>query len=304
MRRSAFIAITVTVKFTAVIFLTLQSLSVTARAATPSDIPENLVVDFRLYEMRSSNMNFQAMSDLTFFVDTDGMGVTEAQWLGTIARQVPDAFLASLAFGTAPVEGTKASFEVTNRSRKISLDLNLASYLAQGTFPGTLSVQLTRSDEVLEAFATGVELRTGQTFVMSSHDLELSASDYLSHFRDYDDADNRGELYSYLRNYSIFLILAVTPRLAPGPPPDRIDVDIPDGEELPDLESPAGVRLVGTIVLEFDVDAGGVPQELRIARSSIPEVVPRILGAVADWRFPDQAGRAVRLSLDVEAKVR
>lgn len=284
-----------------VVISALASLSPAAPASSSADIPDNLVVDFRLYEMRSSNVNFQAMSELTFFVDTDGMGITEAQWLGTIARQVPDAFLASLAFDSVPVEGTTASFELDTRSRTIELTLDLSGFLDQGTFPGSLSARLARSDEVIEAFTTEVELRNGQTFVMSSHDLELAASDYLSHFRDYEDADHRGELYSYLRNYSIFLIVAMTPRVAAEGLPERIDVGIPEDEEIPELVSPAGVRLVGTIVLEFDVDAGGVPQEIRIARSSIPEVTPRILGALEDWRFPDHAGRAVRLKLDLEA---
>jgi hypothetical protein len=54
----------------------------------------------------------------------------------------------------------------------------------------------------------------GQTYVFGSRDLALSASEYVSHFRDFESSDERGKLYENLRAFSFFLVVAVTPRIA------------------------------------------------------------------------------------------
>ena len=52
-----------------------------------------------------------------------------------------------------------------------------------------------------------------RTSVWSSSELEMAASDYISHFREYKDRENRGQLYEMLRPYTFFLIMVVTPRI-------------------------------------------------------------------------------------------
>ncbi|HXV59812.1 MAG TPA: hypothetical protein VEK15_03895 [Vicinamibacteria bacterium] len=280
--------------------LSVAVLFFAASSAIPGDVPSNLVVDVRLYEMRSVNPDFSSMSDLSFFIDTDGADVTEQQWLATLARQVPDAFLAKLAFETLRLDSSKARLALTNRSRTLQLDIDLADYLARGSFRGRFEARFKQGEETLREAAKTIELRSGQTYVMSTADLELSASEYLSHFREYEDSAHRSDLYDYLRAYTVFLVVAITPRVAEAGSEEPVEVTLPRGVELPELVSPAPVKLVGTIVLEFDVDDGGAPQNLSIARSSIPEINPRILGAAETWRFPDTAGRPARLELSFE----
>ena len=62
---------------------------------TPSyPIPDNLVVDLRLFESRAISPDYTAMSELSFFIMTDGRDVSAKQWPSTLAKQVPDTFLA------------------------------------------------------------------------------------------------------------------------------------------------------------------------------------------------------------------
>ena len=185
-----------------------------APAAAGADIPGNLVVDVRIYEARSARPDFRVMENLSFFVDTDGTGVSESQWLATIARQVPEAFLAILANETVEVEGSIARFVLPKRTRRLELSFDLKDFLERGTFAATAAARLARGEETVRAFDRKVELRLGQTYVFGSRDLELSASEYVSHFRDFESSDERGKLYESLRAYSFFLVVAVTPRMA------------------------------------------------------------------------------------------
>ncbi len=105
-----------------------------ASSAAEADIPGNLVVDVRLYEARSASPDFRVMENLSFFVDTEGKGVSESQWLATIARQVPEAFLATLAKETLHVDGTTARFVLSKRSRSLELSFDLNEFLDRGTF--------------------------------------------------------------------------------------------------------------------------------------------------------------------------
>jgi hypothetical protein len=241
------------------------------------------------------------MEKLSFFVDTDGAGVSESQWLATIARQVPEAFLATLTRETVAVDGSTAGFVFTKRTRGLEIRFDLKDFLERGTFAATAATRLTRGEETARSFDRAIELRVGQTFVFGSRDLELSASEYLSHFRDFDNSDERGKLYEALRQYSFFLVVAVTPRLAEGPPPVSHPVSV-DPTLIPALESPLGIPLVGEIVLELDIDSDGAPEDTRIVRSSLPEVNSRILGASAAFRFPEAAGKSARLTLSLRAE--
>jgi hypothetical protein len=277
------------------------ALALATSAAEAADIPGNLVVDVRLYEARSASPDFRVMEKLSFFVDTDGTGVSESQWLGTIARQVPEAFLATLVNETVDVDGSTARFVFSKRNRSLELIFDLKDFLERGTFAAKAQARLARGEETVRAFEQNVELRVGQTYVFGSRDLELSASEYLSQFRDFEDSEARGKLYEGLRPYSFFLVVAVTPRLAEEPPSEAVPVSL-DGSAIPPLVSPLGIPLVGEIVLELTVDGGGAPSDARVMRSSIPEVNSRVLGESATFRFPEAAGKKARLTLSLRAE--
>lgn len=277
---------------------TLLVLPALARA---SDVPANLVLDVRLFEARSTQPNFQVMENLSFFVNTDGTGVSESQWLATIARQVPESMLANLATERVEPDGLRARFELDKRSRAFVLDVNLGDYLDQGTFNAATQVGLRRGDERLREFDRTIELRVGQTYVWSGRELELSASEYVSHFRDFDDNEHRGKLYEKLRGFTLFVVVAVTPRLLDSPPDEVIEVSVAESL-LPKLQSPLSIPLVGEVVLDLVLDGDGAPTALAIARSSIPEVNPRILGEASQWTFPEAAGKKARLTLKLRAE--
>ena len=279
------------------------ALALTTPSAQGEDVPKNLVVDFRLFEARSTSPDFKAMESLAFFIDTDGTGVSDRQWLATIARKVPDSFLATLKTETVKVEGGTALLEVEKRSRSIETRIDLSEFLERGTFNANLTGELKRRNESQRSFEKTIELRAGATFVVSGRGFELSASEYLSHFRDYSDADHRRSVYDRLRNFDVFLVLAVTLRLADEPDNEApVMLSLPSDVELPILESPLDVRLVGTIELELDIDANGAPEDVKIVRSSIPEVNPRLLGEALTWRFPNAAGTTGRLVLELTAE--
>ena len=279
------------------------ALTGTPAAAAGADIPGNLVVDVRLYEARSTTPDFRVMENLSFFVDTDGTEVSESQWLATIARQVPEAFLATLANDTVDVDGSIARFVLSKRTRSLELSFDLKDFLERGTFNARAAARLARGEETVRAFDREVELRVGQTHVFGSRDLELSASEYLSHFRDFESSEERGELYESLRAYSFFLVVAVTPRIAEEPAPGSEPVSVSVGPNvIPPLESPLGIPLVGEIVLELDIDSSGAGTNVRIVRSSIPEMNSRILGESASFRFPEAAGKKGRLTLSLRAE--
>jgi len=272
-------------------------------AAAGADIPSNLVVDVRLFEARSASPDFRVLENLSFFVDTDGAGISESQWLATIARQVPEAFLATLSNETVDVDGSIARFVLPKRTRSFELSFDLRDFLERGTFTATAATRLARGEETVRAFDRKVELRVGQTYVFGSRELQLSASEYLSHFRDFEGSDDRGKLYESLRPYSFALVVAVTPRIAEASAPasEPVAVSI-DPSVIPKLESPLGIPLVGEIVLELNIDSAGAPTDARIVRSSLPEVNARILGESMAFRFPQAAGKKARLPLSLRVE--
>ncbi|HEY7698411.1 MAG TPA: hypothetical protein VIE88_08335, partial [Vicinamibacteria bacterium] len=206
----------------------LGALGVPAAAAA-GDIPGNLVVDVRLFEARSASADFRMMETLSFFVNTDGSGVSEPQWLATIARQVPEAFLATLSKETVKVDGSVARFVLAKRSRSFELSFDLKDFLERGTFNASAAMRLARGEETVRQFERKVELRVGQTYVFGSRELELSASEYLSHIRDFEGSEDRGKLYEILRPFSFFLVVAVTPRIleegVPASEPVAVSID-------------------------------------------------------------------------------
>jgi hypothetical protein len=271
-----------------------------ASPAAAADIPRNLVVDIRVFEARSTSPDFRAMENLSFFVNTDGSGVSESQWLATIARKVPEAFLATLSYETVYVDGSTARYVFPKRTRSLELSLDLQNFLERGSFTAKSATRLARGDETLRAFDRTVELRVGWTYVFASHELELSASEYLSHFRDFEGTKERERLYEGLRPYSFFLVVAITPRLVEesAAPSEFVMVSL-DPSLIPHLDSPLGIPLAGEIQLELTLDANGAPTDAKVRRSSLPEVNSRILGECMSFRFPEAAGRKARLALSL-----
>lgn len=285
----------------------LSFLVVLAEAAgvlwADTKLPPNLVLDVRLFEARSLRPDFRTMDNLAFFIATDGTGVTEEQWLATILRKTPDSILATLAYDRLPVDGEsgRATFSVSKRRHAFELDVDLNQFLEKGTFGATAETALVRGDEVLRKFDRKIELRVGQTYVWGSRNLEISASDYLSHFRDFGDRSDRGKLYESLRNYAFFLIVALTPRIAEPIPAEPVVVLPNDSVALGKLESPLGIPIEGEIQMELTLDDGGTPIEARIVRSSVPELNPSVLSEAPSWSFPDAAGKKARLTLELHA---
>lgn len=265
-------------------------------------IPDDVVVDVRVFEARSSAPNYKAMQELAFFINTDGDGVREDQWLATIARRATDSFLATLAFETIAPESGSVPVVLTNRTRTFKLSVDLSNFLSEGLFHAQVHGELLRRDESQRTFEQTIEVRFGQTYVWSGRDLELSASEYLSHFREYEDSDDRSVLYDKLRNYTTFLIVALTPRRTESSEPTQIvPLEIPDAADVPDLKSPIGIKLSGTVALELDIDADGSPSNVHITRSSLPEVNSQIKSTVEGWSFSDGRGKRGQLTLELEA---
>jgi hypothetical protein len=286
----------------------LALLALLAAAATAdsadSKVPENLVLDLRLYEARSSQPDYDAMEGLHFFIDTDGRGVTEQQWLATILRKTPDAVLATLASETLPAGGGSARFSLSKRTRSFDVRVDLKEFSEKEAFTAKAEISLLTGDERLRSFGSEIQLRLGQTYVWGSRDLEFSASDYLSHFRDFESTEDRGELYQSLRRYTFFLVLAATPRIAEAAAEEPVVVDRNDSVSLGSLESPLGVRVDGKVEVELTLDGEGAPTEARVVRSSVPELNALVLGAAPSWRFPEAAGKKARLTLDLHARPR
>jgi hypothetical protein len=148
-----------------------------------------------------------------------------------------------------------------------------------------------------------------RTSVWSSDDLEITPSDYVSHFREFADRESRGQLYELLRPNTFFLILAATPRLLTEEEARRWEaaqtLALPPGIEAPALENPTGIPLKGTILLTFELDENGHTVNPQIARSSFPEANLRVIEEALQWQFPaapgdPQAGR-IEIALDVPA---
>src|SRR3989304_6421498 len=90
--------------------------------ATPPvafEIPDNLVLDLRLFESRAISPDLTVMESLNFFIMTDGRDVTAEQWPSTLAKKVPDSFLAALISDTAPVDRGVGGFDWTTGSRGV-----------------------------------------------------------------------------------------------------------------------------------------------------------------------------------------
>ncbi len=276
--------------------------------ATSYPIPDNLVLDLRLFESRTISPDYTAMSELSFFIMTDGRDVSAMQWPSTLSKQIPDAFLAALIADTVPVEQGVARFEWTKASRSIHTEIRIKNYHPAGTFKAQLHTRFMRSSDTTREHQRELELMMNRTAVWSSDELEIAPTEYLSHFREYADRESRGLLYELLRPNTFFLILAATPRLLTeeeeqlGAPQT---LSLPPGVEAPAFANPTGVPLKGTILVSFELDETGGPVNPQIARSSFPEANIRIVEEAMLWQFPVPPGGAqtgqVEIELDIPA---
>jgi hypothetical protein len=183
------------------------------------------------------------------------------------------------------------------------MSFDLKDFIERGTFNAMAATRLIRGEEAVRQFERKVELRVGQTYVFGSRELELSASEYVSHIRDFEDTEDRGKLYESLRPFSFFLVVAVTPRILDENVPASASVAVSiDPSRIPKLESPLAIPLVGEIVLELALDANGAPTDVKVLRSSLPEVNARVLGEAMSFRFPEAAGKKARLTLPLHVK--
>jgi len=279
--------------------------------ATPPvafEIPDNLVLDLRLFESRAISPDLTVMESLNFFIMTDGRDVTAEQWPSTLAKKVPDSFLAALISDTAPVDRGVGRFDWTTGSRGIRTEIRVENYHPAEPFKAHINSQFLRGGNTVSQHARELELQIGRTLVWSSGDLEISASDYISHFREYHHRENRGLLYELLRPNTFFLIMTVTPRLLTeeearqGP---AQAFSLPPGAEIPLLENPSGVPLKGTIRLGFDLDAGGAPLNPQVLRSTFPEANLRVVAEAIEWQLPapENASQVRRGEIEIQLEV-
>ena len=276
-------------------------------APAPSyPIPDNLVLDLRLFESRTISPDYTAMNELSFFIMTDGRDVSAMQWPSTLSKQIPDAFLAALIADTVPVEQGVARFEWTKRSRSIHTEIRIENYHPAGTFQAQLHTRFMRSGDTTREHQRELELQIHRTSVWSGDELEITPTEYLSHFREYADRESRGLLYELLRPNTFFLILAATPRLLTeekerlGAPQT---LSLPPGVEAPVLGNPTGVPLKGTILLSFELDETGGPVNPQIVRSSFPEANLRIVEEAMLWQFPVPPGGAQTGQVEIQLEI-
>jgi len=269
----------------------------------PKALPPNLVLDLRLFEARLANPDLAAMDSLSFFIATDGRKVSANQWLSTVGSKVPEAFLAALASESLAVQERLARAQWQNGARSFDTEIELERFEPGGAGKGQVVVRLARGGKMLREVRQAVELQDGRTTVWSSRDLQIHPSEYISHFREFENQERRGELYTQLSRYSIFLVMTLTPRLlteAEAALPPAVELPPPPDAKLPDLESPLGIPLQGTVVVGFDVDSGGSPVSPQILRSTVPEANPRVVAEASRWSFPEvAAGRRARVTLKV-----
>jgi hypothetical protein len=256
-------------------------------------IPENLVVDLRVFEARSINPNYDRLDSLSFFIDTDGRQVTANQWLATLAGKIPGSFLAAIAFKTVRVRGTVARFEWFHRSRGFHVDIDLSSYHPSGRFEAQCHATWKRRGETLRQFVKPITLKVGQTSAWSAEELEVDLRDYLSNFRGYRDGGHRGLLFEKLQSRSIHLILVATPRLLADDETAELSpekLQKPADRPMPEFDNPLGIPLFGSVVVGFEIGPSGTPLYPQIVWSTVPEANPRVLNEVILWRFPPPKG--------------
>lgn len=260
----------------------------------------------RVFEVRRINSDFGPIEGLSFRLENDGTRVQPSQWLATLARQVPNGFLAQLlslrprrvaGHDAVAWEGQHARGRRAVRVR-VEEDPGAATE-ASGT---RVELALLRDGEPVWSASAMDALDIGATAVLSGRDFEVSPSRYLSWFREAADLAARERLYERLRDHSIWLVVTVSRPVrtpVPGPP---LRLDPPRDPQLQTLESSVVPEADGATELRIQLDDDGRPRHFDIASTTLPEVTPRLLGIASGWRFPEAAEREILVTVPVATR--
>ncbi len=256
-----------------------------------------LAPELRIFEIRRANSDFSPLDGLSFRVETDGVGVAVSDWLATLARRIPDAYLAQLL--TLRPAGAEGGWETIRQRDRRALRVRIGA--SGERFEAELALELSGSPVWTATVSGATEPDT--TLIATGRDFELPVSRYLSWFREAGGRESRGELYRRLRQNTIFLALGITFRAPPTTnAADPVALTAPDDPRLLDLASSLVGEAAGTVRLQLDLGEGGFPEHIDLLETTFPEVTPRVLGIVGGWRFPEAAGQRGQLALRIAAR--
>ncbi len=260
----------------------------------------------RVFEVRRINSDFGPIEELSFRLENDGSRVQPSQWLATLARRVPEGFLAQLlSLRPARVGGDGASIWEGSRSRgRRGVRVRIEDHPGDATEAAATHVELAllRDGEPVWSASATDTLDVGATVVLSGRDFEVSPSRYLSWFREAADLPARERLYGRLRDHSIWLVLTVS-RPAEAPATSApLRLDPPPDDRLGALESSVVPEAAGAAELLIRLDDDGRPRHFDIASTTLPEVTPRLLGIASEWRFPEAADREILVTVPVATR--
>ncbi len=300
-------------------FVLLRSLPVALFASLPVTVFAGLLApafasaqaaapEVRVFEVRRLNSDFEPMEGLSFRLANDGTRIQPSQWLATLARQVPEGFLAQLlSVRLTRPPGTDASvWEAVHEHGRRDIRIRVRDIAGDGEAAPTarIELELLRDGDAVWAAAAEETVAPGGTVVVSGRYFEVSRSRYLSWFRDAADLPARERLYEDLRDHSIWLVLAVSRPAEPRDPTPPARVEAPRDPRLLALESSLAPEAAGEVELRLLLDDRGRPAMIEIASTTLPEVSPRILAMASEWRFPEAAGREATLALSVATRPR
>ena len=305
--------------------LVFAALAFAVAAGTVAAAPDGredagpLVVEVRVFEIRRLNSDFSPIEDLSFGVDSDGTSVQVSEWLATLARRIPDAYFAQLlTFGPAPA-AAEAKWEIRRqggrrairmRVRPAPADAPASGPVSGGNPPETngplgrfrLDFDLLRTGTAAQEIRLQGLIAPGMTRMVSGLNFEITLSRYLSWFREPGDLAARELLYESIRNRNIYLAFGITFRHLEGPaPPPPVRLRPPDDPELRELRSPLVGNAEGILRLRVHLDEEGAVNHTEILETTLPEVIPRVLGIVSGWEFPQAAGREGRLFFPIRS---
>ena len=260
----------------------------------------------RVFEVRRINSDFGPIERLSFRLQNDGSRVQPSQWLATLARQVPDGFLAqllSLRPRRVAGDGVPAWEGLHSRGRRAVLIRVEDDPGAATELPGTrVDLALLRDGEAVWTASAMDAVEVGSTVVLSSRDFEVSPSRYLSWFREAPDLAARERLYERLRDHSIWLVVTVSRPAQAAAAAPALRLDPPSDLRLQTLESSVVPEAKGVAELLIRLDDRGRPRHFEVASTTLPEVTPRLLGIASEWRFPEAAGRQVLITVPVTTR--
>ncbi len=260
----------------------------------------------RVFEVRRINSDFGPIEELSFRLENDGSRVQPSQWLATLARRVPEGFLAQLlSLRPARIGGDGASIWEGSRSRgRRGVRVRIEDHPGDATEAAATHVELAllRDGEPVWSAAAADALDVGATAVLSGRDFEVSPSRYLSWFRETADLPARERLYGRLRDHSIWLVVTVSRPAEAAVAVAPLRRDPPEDPRLQTLESSVAPEATGTAELRIRLDDDGRPRHFDIASTTLPEVTPRLLGIASGWRFPDAADREVLVNVPVATR--